>query len=395
MAKLKYNKEFFNKEFLPKIEQGWSAEQMGNYLGVKSKGVSMWVCAKKYATPDQLQKLTENGKKNKIKKIMYKEEYFCNNIKPLIELGWSVTKIFKHLKINEKTVRVGAERYGGDYYVQKLAESGKKAQQAVQNNAYNIMNSGRVKFIKEQDEKHLPVILELIEKGYDVYKIEKQINLWHKTVCRVIQRNCDYSVLKKLKQNLEINRDANNKAKGKKISKTRLSIFNAIFDKIVPLIEQGLTAKQIGDLFNRDQGAVHNLVKRCGSKELFKKLKENNARRKKEVAIQNRLKLAESYVSKSEKILHEVVLKYYPTAIPGLPVKRQDGFHWFIDIAIPELKLAVEFDGSFWHKEERDKRRDESLLSLGWKTLRLRYDYNPTFEELEHHFLTEVKQFIS
>lgn len=46
-----------------------------------------------------------------------------------------------------------------------------------------------------------------------------------------------------------------------------------------------------------------------------------------------------------------------------------------LDMAIPDLKLAIEADGEFWHYStpeqiEKDKKRDAYLRSLGWKTLR-------------------------
>jgi very-short-patch-repair endonuclease/predicted transcriptional regulator len=326
---LKYNKEFYKREFLPRIEQGWSAEQMGKYVGKQSGGISMWHCAKKYATPEQLEVL----------------------------------------KINGKIAQQNAQLKGA--------------------------RTTKEQTIKRRDENKLPEIINLVNKGHNVYEISKHIRLWYGTIYRILQRNNNTSAIQKLKLNLEKSRINNNKLKGKKISKARREIYDAIFNDVVPLIEQGLTAKQIGDIFNRDQTAIHNLVKRCGKDKLFKKLKENNARRRAEVAVQNGIKLSKEGVSKGEKILHNVVLKHHPNAIPGLPIQRQDGYCWFIDIAIPEYKLAVEFDGTYWHTQERDKRRDESLLSLGWTTLRLRYDHIPTFEELEKHFLTEVKQYIS
>ena len=46
-----------------------------------------------------------------------------------------------------------------------------------------------------------------------------------------------------------------------------------------------------------------------------------------------------------------------------------------IDIAYPDIKLAVECDGHEYHKDdkaqiERDQRRDKYLARKGWKTLR-------------------------
>ena len=45
-----------------------------------------------------------------------------------------------------------------------------------------------------------------------------------------------------------------------------------------------------------------------------------------------------------------------------------------IDFALPDIKLAIECDGDYWHSlpgiKEKDKRRDKALGKLGWTTLR-------------------------
>ena len=45
-----------------------------------------------------------------------------------------------------------------------------------------------------------------------------------------------------------------------------------------------------------------------------------------------------------------------------------------IDIFIPLLKLAIEFDGSFWHKDKKalDKIKSEMLMDEGYKVIRIR-----------------------
>jgi len=53
-----------------------------------------------------------------------------------------------------------------------------------------------------------------------------------------------------------------------------------------------------------------------------------------------------------------------------------------IDIAIPFHKIAIEYDGSYWHQdEEKDKQRQKQIESLGWRFIRFR-DYIPSLEEL-------------
>lgn len=325
----KYDKEFFEKEFLPRIKQGWSAEQMGRYIGKVSGGISMWNCAKRYATPEQIELLTRNG----------------------------------------------------------------KAAQLITGNEAVIL--AKQLAIKKRDQNYLPKILNLINKSYDVYQISKHINLWSGTIYRILKRNNNTSALKRLKQNSENNKIINNKIKGKKISKARREVYDTIFNDVKILIEQGLTSKQIGDQFDRHHQAIRNLIKRCGDNKTFAMLLNNNAKRRRDVAYNNFIKAGKTKTSKCEKMLYEIVLKYFPNAVSSYPVKRQDGYFWIVDVAILEHRLAIEYDGLFWHNTERDKTRDEALRKLGWMTIRLKYGYTPTYKELEQHFLTKVKQFIS
>lgn len=45
--------------------------------------------------------------------------------------------------------------------------------------------------------------------------------------------------------------------------------------------------------------------------------------------------------------------------------------YYFVDFALPKEKIAIECDGSYWHKDKkRDKIREERIKSLGWTVLR-------------------------
>lgn len=84
--------------------------------------------------------------------------------------------------------------------------------------------------------------------------------------------------------------------------------------------------------------------------------------------------------------LYELVKKLFPEAKLefGQNLKYDDErYYYFLDIAIPELKICIEYDGSFWHNEEKDKFRDEVLESFGWKIIRY-VDVVPSKEELEN-----------
>lgn len=54
----------------------------------------------------------------------------------------------------------------------------------------------------------------------------------------------------------------------------------------------------------------------------------------------------------------------------------------FIDITVPSLSLAIEYDGSYWHQDkERDRIRQKELEEKGWNFIRYE-DKVPTEEEL-------------
>ncbi len=56
--------------------------------------------------------------------------------------------------------------------------------------------------------------------------------------------------------------------------------------------------------------------------------------------------------------------------------------NYSIDIVVPQLSLAIEYDGSYYHQDERyDQKRQKELEAESWIFLRYR-DYIPTKEEL-------------
>lgn len=57
-----------------------------------------------------------------------------------------------------------------------------------------------------------------------------------------------------------------------------------------------------------------------------------------------------------------------------------------IDIALPDKKIAVEYDCWFWHghKQDYDAQRDEILLAAGWKILHVKSNNQlPLQQEIE------------
>jgi len=80
--------------------------------------------------------------------------------------------------------------------------------------------------------------------------------------------------------------------------------------------------------------------------------------------------------SKPQIELYKEVLKLCPYAILNYP-----SLGYSIDIAIPFLNIAIEYDGSYWHDENRDIRRDEKLNKEGWRIYRF-IDEIPSIQRL-------------
>lgn len=84
--------------------------------------------------------------------------------------------------------------------------------------------------------------------------------------------------------------------------------------------------------------------------------------------------------SKPQVKLFEMTKLLCHCAVLNFPVEE---INRNIDIAIPLHKIAIEYDGSYWHQdEEKDAKRQEQLELLGWKFIRYR-DYIPSLDELK------------
>jgi hypothetical protein len=87
--------------------------------------------------------------------------------------------------------------------------------------------------------------------------------------------------------------------------------------------------------------------------------------------------------SKEQVKLFEMVKHLYPSAILNYPYKR-----YCLDVAIPEMRVDIEFDGYYWHKgrEEVDMKRQIELENDGWKVIR--YIKLPDGSSLRHSILS-------
>jgi hypothetical protein len=89
--------------------------------------------------------------------------------------------------------------------------------------------------------------------------------------------------------------------------------------------------------------------------------------------------LAESPQESRLRLL--IVRAGLPAPVAQFPIRDAEGFVARVDLAYPELKLAIEYDG-MWHGERKafldDRRRLNRLLGAGWVVLHV------TADDLEH-----------
>jgi very-short-patch-repair endonuclease len=131
--------------------------------------------------------------------------------------------------------------------------------------------------------------------------------------------------------------------------------------KHVPHSEE--TKRKIGI---SNKGKKRNLEFRKRMSDIKKQYYINNT--EKHPNIKMRIK---GTISKPQMELYLLIKQKYPEAELEYPIQTKYSIR-FADIAIPSLKLDIEYDGLFWHTHpELDRLRDEQLEEVGWKTLRI------------------------
>lgn len=91
--------------------------------------------------------------------------------------------------------------------------------------------------------------------------------------------------------------------------------------------------------------------------------------------------------SKGQVELFNLVRSWFPQARLNYPLGE---LNYSLDIGLPDLKIWLEYDGSYWHKKrkEEDLKRQKQIEELGWNCIRY-IDKVPTDEE----FIHEIRRF--
>jgi len=72
--------------------------------------------------------------------------------------------------------------------------------------------------------------------------------------------------------------------------------------------------------------------------------------------------------SKPQVELYKIIKTIYQNSILNYPLFE---LNYSLDIAIPELKIWIESDGSYWHQDkEKDLERQRKIEGLGWRCIR-------------------------
>jgi len=99
-------------------------------------------------------------------------------------------------------------------------------------------------------------------------------------------------------------------------------------------------------------------------------------------------KEGKGYISKNQGELFNFLKSIFPDAILEYPIKTPNGIR-FADVGIPSIRVDFEYDGTYWHRNKDDEKRDSELNYVGWKTYRIE-EGNKNWEEEIKSYLVEL-----
>jgi len=225
----------------------------------------------------------------------------------------------------------------------------------------------------------------LIWKGFSAKEIAKKCNLDPSIISDEVKRFGSEEDKKKIKENGKIKLLNDNKLKtnfgenNKRLEKSK----KLFFEKIKPLIWKGVTSVDIANILGYTKNGdicIRKHIKRFGREEDYKQLLQNGINKRRDTLIL----LMKNKTSVPEKMLFDIIKEIYPSAKHKYKIINDKNYYWEMDVAIPEIKLNIEYDGEYWHKNNRDRdyKRDLFLISKGWKIIRIEYKDSPTYETL-------------
>ena len=212
-------------------------------------------------------------------------------------------------------------------------------------------------------------------------------------VASVTKKNCDPNQLRQL-----ILEDLTSVEIGKKInmsSPTILKLTKELFPELEEKLRNNGTIRR-----HTSKTGVPNLLWKANKGKTYEEIygpeKAIEMRDKRSVWLRNNnIRKFATRISKPQAMLFEIVKNYFPTAIIEQDIKLPNGRIIWLDIAILEKKICIEYDGMYWHKVNqnntrvavKDDERDRTLKEMGWTVYRIQCEKNPSKEELIKMFL--------
>jgi len=96
--------------------------------------------------------------------------------------------------------------------------------------------------------------------------------------------------------------------------------------------------------------------------------------------------------SKPQVKIYKMVKEEFNSAEIEFPFITKDEKLYRLDIIIPEYKIVIEYDGSYWHQDkEKDLERQRECEDCGWKFIRYE-DIVPTKEQVIEDINNLVKE---
>jgi very-short-patch-repair endonuclease len=198
---------------------------------------------------------------------------------------------------------------------------------------------------------------------------------------------------------------------------------NRIYPEIVDLIKRGMSTTDISKKIGRSNPTILKIVRYKAENDILNLLEKNNnyskskgfrqslghargktydeiygskademKQKRSEWLKVNNIRRFATKISKPQAMLYNIVKNTFPQAEIEHEVKAYNNKSIWLDIAIPDLKIDIEYDGIYWHTKNKntislsDESRDEFLHSNGWKVFRIRSMKNLTEEELKVEF---------
>lgn len=249
-------------------------------------------------------------------------------------------------------------------------------------------------------------VVDLINTGFSTTDISKHLGKSNPTILKLIRFKNEEHIIKKLTYN-------NNSSRVKGLRKTYGHAKGKTYEEIYGDRADAMKEKRSNWLKENNIRPIGNTYEEMFGKELADylrdkrsaRLKENNIRPEgctyeemfgEEIAEELRKKRSawlsanNNYVrsfiqkiSKPQLQLYNIVKKYYANAELEYYICKGDGKYIWLDIAIPDKKINIEYDGLYWHNKELDKERDRFLQQQGWKVYRIQSYKNLTENQLK------------